>query len=334
MKSQDIHFSQFNENSSLIDPALTGASSSFRASVTNRDQWRSVTKPYKTIGASVEKQFASKDLKNTNGFSMLASGISFYKDLAGAGNLGQTQVNLSLASFVTLNAKNFISVGLQGSVVQRMVDNGKLLFPNQYDGNTYNSSQSSNENFTNLKFTYFDVGAGAQWTYRREQQNMDAYKQFRSHLGFAAYHLAQPQQKYLGTLSKLYVRYVSHGDLTASIPNTHMAFSPSYVAQLQGPSLEIMAGATLRHYIKTESKYTGLVLRDCFGYGVYYRSKDALAFSALFERQEKLAVILSYDVNVSSLKKASALRGGFEITLRYTDPRSFFYKRKSEAVKE
>ncbi len=335
-KAQDIHFSQFNENPSLINPALTGASSPMRASVTNKDQWRSVTKPYKTIGASFETRFKADTWQKVEGKSMtfkesmnrLAGGVSFYKDRVGDGNLGQTQVNLSLATFVAVSKRNFISVGLQGSLVQRMIDNTKLVFSNQYNGSVYDPNQPSREDFTNLKFMYFDMGAGTQWTYSREEKNMDAHKQFTSHFGFSVYHLTKPKQEYFGTLSKLYMRYVSHGDLIASIRNSHMAISPSYLVQLQGPSKEILVGAMLRHYFNSKSKYTGIILRNCFGYGVYYRSNDAVVLSMLLEWQEKLAVIMSYDLNVSLLAPASSFRGGFEITLRYTAPRSFLYQRK------
>jgi len=336
IKSQDIHFSQFNENPALINPALTGATSPIRASLTNKDQWRSVSKPYKTMGASFETRFRSDNWQQVEGKSMtfkqsvskLAGGLSFYKDKVGDGNLGQTQINLSLATFIAFNKKNYISVGLQGSLIQRMVDHTKLIFSNQYNGTVYDPNQPSREDFTNLKFTYFDFGTGAQWTYSREQKNMDADKQFTSHFGFSVYHLTQPKQEYFGTLSKMHMRYVSHGDLIASIKNSHMAISPSYLVQFQGPSKEIIIGSMLRHYLKSNSKYTGLVKRNCIGYGLYYRSNDAILFSALLEWQEKLAMIMSYDLNVSTLAPASSFRGGFEITLRYTAPKSFLYQRK------
>jgi len=326
--AQDIHFSQFNENPTLINPALTGVSNSIRASITNRNQWASVSKPYKTFGASFEKQFNSAAWQEHKSKSMMSAGLSLYKDRAGDGNLGQTHVNLSLSNFIVLNKTNIISVGLQGSLVQRMIEQDNLLFPNQYNGSVYDSQQSSNEKFENFKFTYFDLGAGSQWTYSREQKNLEAHKQFTSHFGFAVYHLAEPRHEFLGTLSKLHVKYVTHGDLIASLGKSNMALSPSFLLQFQGPSREIVIGAMLRHYIKIDSKYTGLILRDCFGYGFYLRNKDAILLSALFERKEKLGIVISYDVNISRLSAASAYRGGFELTLRYTAPRFNFYQRQ------
>ena len=68
IKAQDLHFSQFNENPSLINPALTGANSVMRASAVYRDQWRTVTVPYKTYGVSFESRFkACVNLRLLNG---------------------------------------------------------------------------------------------------------------------------------------------------------------------------------------------------------------------------------------------------------------------------
>ena len=44
--AQDFHFSQYNENPSLINPALTASRDAMRASVVYKNQWKSVTTPY------------------------------------------------------------------------------------------------------------------------------------------------------------------------------------------------------------------------------------------------------------------------------------------------
>ena len=40
LHAQDFHFSQYNENPALVNPALTGATSALRASLVYKDQWR------------------------------------------------------------------------------------------------------------------------------------------------------------------------------------------------------------------------------------------------------------------------------------------------------
>ena len=61
--AQDMHFSQFNETSSLLNPAITGVTGSIRASLQYKDQWCSITAPYKTFGASYEMNIQKKKYK-------------------------------------------------------------------------------------------------------------------------------------------------------------------------------------------------------------------------------------------------------------------------------
>ena len=42
LRSQDFHFSQYNENPALVNPALTGATSALRASLVYKDQDKAV----------------------------------------------------------------------------------------------------------------------------------------------------------------------------------------------------------------------------------------------------------------------------------------------------
>ena len=124
--SQDLHFSQYNENPSLVNPALTGSSYVMRASVVYKDQWRSVTVPYQTYGASFEMKFKASNWDKVDpfktrtfkrSFSRLAGGVAFYSDKAGDGNMGTNQVNFSLASFLKAGEHASIALGLQGALV-------------------------------------------------------------------------------------------------------------------------------------------------------------------------------------------------------------------------
>ena len=55
VQAQDVHFTQFNAAPLIVNPAFTGNfSGKMRASAIYRDQWRSVTVPFKTIAISVD----------------------------------------------------------------------------------------------------------------------------------------------------------------------------------------------------------------------------------------------------------------------------------------
>lgn len=337
LSSQDLHFSLFNETPALINPALTGAEGRLRISIINKDQWKSVTNAYKTYGATFETKFPADGFKKTKkstmsvrkkGFSGINAGLSFFSDKAGDGMLAINRCNLSVSSFVAISKHNSIAVGLQGSLVQGKFDYGNLLFPNQYNGTIYDPNQASKENFVNQRYIYFDAAAGALWSYNNEAKNFDVKKQFRSHVGFSVYHITKPKVDFEDTHNGNYLKFVAHGDLIKSLGNSNLAIAPSYLIQMQGSSKEFLIGAMLRHHFKGNSQYTGYNKQSTFGYGVYYRSNDAIIFSMLLELQEKYAIIFGYDLNTSSLKQASSRRGGFEICLRYSTPKSSIYKRK------
>ena len=338
LRSQDLHFSQFNENPSLINPALTGATSPIRASVNNKDQWRSITNAYKTFGASFETRFNPSSWQQVDKFrsmtfkeksvGRLAAGISFYNDKAGDGNMGLTQTNLSLATFIPISKKSFFSLGIQASLAQRKVDQSKLIFSNQYNGSVYDPNQTSRENFSSLNYSYTDLGAGILWSYSADEKKLNGNKQIKANIGFAVYHLTRPHQNYFISDNRLFMKYVIHGDFLVSLKNPNKAIAPTYLLQMQGSSVEFLLGTMFKYYMNSDSKYTGIVKRNCIGYGVYYRNNDAIIVSMLLEWQEQFAVIMSYDLNVSPLVTASSMRGGFEITLRYTPPKAFLYQKK------
>ncbi len=338
--AQDLHFSQFNENPSLINPALTGASSVFRASVIYRDQWRAVTVPYKTYGLSLETRFKASSWKQVGGKSMtfskrsmsnLTGGLSVYSDKAGDGNMGSTQLSLSLASFVKIGLNSSISVGLQGSVVQRSLDFTKLVFSNQYNGTGYDASLMSGENKGMQSFIYPDFAGGICWNFATQDKMISSNKQKKISIGASLYHINQPKQLFLaGSGDKLHMKIVFHGDFLFGIPNTNIAIAPSYLLQIQGITKEFIIGTKVKYYIKEDSKYTGIIQRTSVDLGIYYRNQDALIVSFMFDKRQKIAIGFSYDLNISSLAKASKLSGGPEIVLRFNTSNPYLYQKKAK----
>jgi len=338
-KSQDIHFSQYAEQPALINPALTGANNPSRASIGYRNQWRSVTSPYVTYGASFETRFNATSWQQVDKFRSMtfkkktagrvAGGISVYKDNAGDGNMGTTQVNLSLATFVPTGKKGFLSVGLQGGLVQRKLDNANLVFPNQYNGTGYDASMTSNETFQNQSSTYGNFAAGVLWSYGQNDPSIFGKRQLKGNIGFSMYHLNKRQSYLIKGKNDRSVKYVLHGDLLLGLPNPDFAIAPSYLFQFRGSSSELLAGMLVKRYIKMNSKYTGIIKRSSFGFGFYYRNKDAAILSMQIEIKEQLNIGMSYDINVSRLKTGTNARGGFELTMRYTPPNSLLYQKKA-----
>src|ERR1043165_5349552 len=79
---QDIHFSQFYENASLRNPALTGIfSGDYKAGVNYRTQWSSVSVPFQTVLASAETRLG---LSSGEANDYLSFGLTTTYDKAGS----------------------------------------------------------------------------------------------------------------------------------------------------------------------------------------------------------------------------------------------------------
>lgn len=335
--SQDLHFSEYNENPALLNPALVGSGSVMRASVIYKDQWRSVTVPYKTYGVSYDMKFKASSWDKVDpfktrtfkkSFNKFAGGLAFYSDKAGDGNMGTNQVYLSLATFVKTGSNSSLSLGLQGGVVQKTVDYTKFIFSNQYNGTTYDPNIPSGEQYGSQSFIYPDFSAGVLWNYGKEESAIGANDILKANVGFSVYHVNKPKQKFLiGTTEKLFSKYIVHGNFLIGIPHSNVGLAPSYLVQVQGPTKEIMGGMMIKYYLKDDSKYTGYIHKSSIGLGVYYRYKDAVIVSALLEMGQ-YAVGFGYDINTSSLSKVTTLRGGPEIMLRFNSANPFLFQKR------
>jgi type IX secretion system PorP/SprF family membrane protein len=333
--SQDIHFSQFNEFPSQLNPAITGVTNNLRASLQYKTQWGSVTVPYKTYGASFEMKFNQKpwEQEDNNQFYKKATknmswGISVFNDKAGDGDMGLTQANFSLSSPVALNEKNTLAIGLQASFAQRSLDYTKLIWPDQYNGSTYDVSMNSGENFSSSKFTYGDFAAGLLWTYGKGEMYMTANDEVKANAGVALYHINKPKETYISNTAELMdMKVVVHGGLIFGIKNTNLDIAPSFMLDFQGPAKEIVAGTLFKYNLREDSKYTGNVKSATVSVGGYYRNNDAIIPTLLLEIGQ-YALGISYDLNVSDLSTASTHRGGIELTLRFVAPNPFLYTNK------
>ena len=88
-----------------------------------------------------------------------------------------------------------------------------------------------------------------------------------------------------------------------------MQLLPKFLYMTQ-KNVKSVTGSLLLHYFLKDSD-TYLI------FGPTIRSNDAAIFEVGLKKGNYLARV-SYDVNTSALKTASASRGGFEISLTYT----------------
>jgi type IX secretion system PorP/SprF family membrane protein len=319
-KSQDIHFSQFTLTPLLMNPAQAGAGNNLRAVMIYKNQWSSVAEPYSTFNFSYDMSL--KKAKYTSGFSAL--GINLFNDKAGDASMGTLQGSLNYAYHVYLTDQSTLGAGLYAGFGQRSVNFEKLQWGNQFDGMNYNSGIPSGEAGDN--FMYLDFGGGVHWKFSKNERYMTGNDQRTFNAGISVFHVNTPKYSFYDSGEKLHLKEVIYGTALIGINNTNFSVVPGFFFCKQGKANELFLGSLFRFQLKESSKITGYVKGSSLSAGVYYRNRDAVVTSVLFEFSQ-YAIGLSYDVNLSGLKTASHGLGGLEIALRFVSPNPFLYSK-------
>ncbi len=311
VKAQDPHFSQFNKNPLLLNPASTGFyAGAHRGGINFKNQWKNISSPYKTYSAFYDALiFRDKYKKDKFG-----AGIVLMSDKAGDTKMGLTKVMASFSYQKLLTAQNAFLFGFQGGFAQNSVDLSHSTWDNQFDGRYYDPNLPSNEQSYLSNFSYFDFAAGAGWVFR--PNNL-----IQSLTGVSLQHLGQPKYKFTSEkLGKLNRKLVIHNTTEIYSENLNItSFEPGFIYTRQGSYQEIIAGTMVRFRLVEKSKYTTLVGETVFSLGAYYRVKDAIIFATRMN-YHNFEANLSYDVTTSGAKNLTKHKGGFEISLLYVHP--------------
>ncbi len=298
--AQDIHFSQLDASPLNLNPAETGLFNADHRVVANyRNQWASVTVPYKTFSASYEN-LQKKWLKD---IAYVGMGLLFNSDVAGDGNMGTVQVKLSPALHYKplLDSTLRISLGFNVAYNQYTLDYERLTFGSQYNGLHYDANMQSGEDFSGEQFGFVDMSVGAYFTYYIKTI-------YPIHLGLVFNHLNKSKQGFTqakgDALKGKFNTYIS-----SEIPlSRYWEISPMVFYFRQGRYNELIGGVLLTKKINDINfKY--------FSFGLFNRSGDAIIFRIGLNYQS-LDIGFSYDLNYSKLRVASNGVGAFEISLR------------------
>ncbi len=299
--SQDIHFSQMERSPLNLNPAETGDFLADHRIVANyRNQWASVTVPYKTFSASYDN--LQRALFNIPG--NIGLGLLFNSDVAGDGNFGTVQVKFSLAYHYLhlLDSTLNVAIGINVGYNQHSLDFHQLYFDNQYNGTQFDPNMQSNENFSTESFSYFDFALGFKASYLID-------KKIPIHFGVDFNHLNRPNQSFYGKeLNHLDGKFNTY--LSSNISLTkEWSVIPSMFYYHQGTYDEFFMGALL------EKKLNDISFRT-INFGLTNRTRDAIIFR-LGMIYESFDIGFSYDFNYSSLRVASNTVGAFEISIIY-----------------
>lgn len=299
--AQDIHFSQFYASPLNLNPALTGYSEGdYRVTGIYRNQWNTVTTPFVTYSASYDMRVMPKKLKK----DIFGVGGLFVNDVSGNGKLGMLSIMVSSAYHKRLgkNSDHYLGLGIQLGYVQRRLDYNSLTFPSQHDGDAFNTTTASGENFGNNNTGYFDMQAGLLYsTQIKERLGLFA--------GFTLYHLTQPTESFLGNDAKLAMRNLAHAGLRIKLTE-RLYLTPNVLFMLQNKAQQVNFGSAIEyHFGKKSDKVIASI-------GGWYRLEDSGIVSASAE-YKRVRLGLSYDVTTSGLKEVPKPTGSFEISLVY-----------------
>jgi len=304
LHAQDVHFSQFYESAILRNPALTGVfSDNYEVGVLYRNQWSSISNPYQTGLVSFE---AHKNI-NDHSNDFVSFGLAGYYDKAGSIDMQTTAVYPALSYNKSLGDKNnsFLSVGFTGGYVQSSFDPTKATFNNQYVNNKFSINNPSGEVFPNTSIHNWDVGAGVNF-------NSSAGDALTYVLGVSGYHFSQPNSSYFSNSAiREQMRWNVNAGVNYIISDVYSFQAQANYAE-QGTYTEIMLGAMLG-WNKQAPTNDAASPFGVYG-GLYYRFQDAIIPTIKIKYQSYFFGV-SYDVNVSTLRAASNLRGGAEISI-------------------
>jgi len=310
--AQDIHFSQYPETPSAFNPALAGVTYNTRAIVNYKTQWSTVASKYETMGLSFDQTIKHKKLKS----SYFAVALNIFKDVAGDAKLSTTNPNLGINYIQRISKKMKFSGGIQSGFFYKTLDASNLRFDRQYDGYAYNPNLATGEAPTKSGITSFDMGGGINLNYVQSDKFISAKNSAKFDVGVSAYHYRLGKTSFINDDERLKSRMCAYFNGDFNIRNSINSIMPTFLYMRQGPSSQLVAGALFKFILGDPSTYTALKKPRAFSIGGYYRYKDAIIPTILFQ-YNRVAMGVSYDINVSALTPASNRRGGMEIMLRY-----------------
>ncbi|MBK7376321.1 MAG: PorP/SprF family type IX secretion system membrane protein [Chitinophagaceae bacterium] len=306
--AQDPHFSQFFASPLTLNPAFTGKfSGTWRLAANHRDQWPSIPKAYVTTSASLDFPILKSKIPGGDVFGIGISGLTD----ASANNilkLNYGSLSMSYHKALDENGYSTIGAGFQATYSSLNLDVSKLTFEDMLTQNGFTGTTSDLITNGNNQ-SYFDVNAGLLYSGSTNGQN-------NFYLGASMYHINRPKVGFKDKNWYLSGRISIHGG--GSFPLSDLlTVHTSLIHQIQNKASETTVGAALAVNLNQEAENPSSLY-----IGSWVRFNDAIVPYVGIEFGG-LRIGASYDFNISSLKAATASRGGSEFSL-------IFIKRPAE----
>jgi type IX secretion system PorP/SprF family membrane protein len=311
---QDIHFSQFFNTPTALNPALCGLFRyDYRATAIYRNQWRQANATYSTIALSGDMNFTINPITNDK----LGVGLFLFNDQIGDGNITNKTVVASVAYHKILDKqkRNRLSVGIQAGYVQKGIDYTHLTFGNQIVDYELDPTLSTGEG-TNTSIGYVNLNAGIGWMFKVNPK-LDI------HTGLSTFNVVSPKETFsnagiqLTNPNELKMRPLWYGGVEYLISDK-FSVHPEVMYVYQSKAHELNIGSAVGYTFKKVKDQRQMVLL-----GLWWRTRDAAVLMAGY-RFKNYNICLTYDYTGSDLRtirNTPQARGGivgaYEITFTY-----------------
>ncbi len=293
--AQDIHFSQFYNALMNVNPALTGVGATpVRIGLLYRNQWSSISTPYRTYTAFADGRFTLGKLSRT----WFGAGVAAYNDRAGDGVLNNTTVSLGFSVTQGFSRDNtlLVSMGFVLGLLSRSVRFSNLLFDEQWNGVKFDPAQASNEPFASQSVMAPDFNFGLNVSYALNRS-------VKLEAGTALHHINKPKTSFYDADNRIDWKLLSHARAEITT-REKLRVSLAAFYSVQANTTEIIFGGNV-NYPMLDMVLIG---------GMWYRwGRDIIP--AVGMEFHLYRFMISYDVNVSALHPASNYQGGVELSL-------------------
>lgn len=305
VKAQYIQFSQYYATPTVIAPSFAGSVEHSRVNFAYRDQWAKIPKSiYITYAAAYDINVT----KVNSGF-----GVLLLRDVAGAGNLGRTDVGIlySWYGLIDKRTKTYFRPGVQFKMSQRSVDFQELVFGDQLQNWTPGQKlpPTVEPRPEDVKKTYVDATASGMF------YNPSFW------VGLSVDHLFRPSDAFYDPTYRVPLKYSAFGGYRFKVAGSKYGhrsankiqdyFFISAYYRLQGKSDQVDIGGHWEHDPIT----IGIWVRGL----PYINIMNSLNIDAVIAmvgyKIFNFTVGYSYDLTVSPLMSHTG--GSHEITISY-----------------
>ena len=283
--AQSGHLTQWHRNPLYLNPALAGAGhGDVRLSNGFRSQWNPIVQQT-TVHFGLDKY--------SEGWGY---GLQFNKYSAGQGSIETNQVLAGLSRHLQLTSNSTFSMGFHTGFYQRSLDLDAVVFESQYNAETGIAAGDHGENLTVGRVVLLDAGAGMHYRVEAPRSRFQA--------GLSLGHVFRGNVSLLTDGAEFLERKVTGYAQWDVMLDSTLSLRPMAMLARQGHARKLNASVLL------QKDFNGRKL----GIGGGVRTGDAFLFLAEADLGQ-VNVGLSYDVNSSLLRPATAGFGAMEINV-------------------